>query len=235
MIYEEEIDVQELLDENIELGEQQKELNKQIAILKQENKEKDRKNLLLQKNIDELIKESKKVEEQMDKTRKESTIVDIKIEPKFYLKGMFDHFNNDHSTLCILVEGREYHYPIESYQCLHLPMAGSRVLIFKSEEGKHLIYGFDISNIIDPAKKIKAEVKSYIPARKMLKVSTKEYGYLNLEVENAFFKNISVKLGTTVILNQVNIDGDYYFSINESIQGNSMRDRILKTLLKEVS
>jgi len=228
----ENMDIESLQEENIFLEEKQKELNKQIAILKKENRDKDQKNRMLQKNIDELIKESKKVEEQMDKTKRESTIADIKIEPKFYLKGMFDHFNKEKSSLCILIEGQQYFYPLDAYQCLHLPVSGSRVLIFKSDEGNHLIYGFDISNIIHPSKKIKVEIKSFIKIKNILKVSSKEYGYLNLSVSDAFFQNVPLRLGATVILNQINIDGDYYFYINESTEGNNMRDVVLKTLIK---
>ncbi len=227
-----EVNVEELLEEKSDLENKQKELNKQISILKQENQDKDRKNKVLEGHIDELIKESKKVEKQMDKTKRESTIVDISIEPKFYLKGMFDHFNKEKASLCILVEGQQYFYPLETYQCLHLPMSGSRVLIFKSDEGKHLIYGFDVSNIISPSKKVKVEVKSFIRSTNILKVSSKEYGYLNLLMTGDFFQNLKLRLGQTVILNQINIDGNYYFYINESIQGNHMRDVVLKTLLK---
>ena len=227
-----EVDIEALLEEKNELKVKHEELNNQIAVLKKENQSKDEKNKLLQHNINELLNESKKVEEQMDKTKRESTIVDIKIEPKFYLKGMFDHFNREKSSLCILIEGQQYFYPLDTYQCLHLPISGARVLIFNSDEGNQLIYGFDISKIIHPSKKVKVEIKSFIRATNILKVSSKEYGYLNLSVSDTFFKNVPLRLGATVILNQINIDGDYYFYINESIQGNNMRDVVLKTLLK---
>jgi len=230
---EQDIQLEEVLEQNEEYKKQSEELNYKIENLIEKNEKEKEKNNKLTEQINNLISEQKKIEVHMDRVKKDSTLSDISIEPSIYLKGMFDYFDKEQNALVVLIEGRENYYPLKSYQCAHLPISGSRVLIFRSNQGEYLIYGFDISKIIEPSKKIKAEIKSLLSNQNKIKLYTQEYGFINTEVTEKFFSIMKLKLGDHVVLNQVYIDGDYYFSINEETQGKSNRDTILKTLLKE--
>jgi len=226
-------EIEEYEKQENEYAEQTADLNEKIDILVLEKQNSERKITSLTSQIGEMLEEQVKIGKKINATKKQSTLIDYKPELGIYLKGMFEYFDFEHHALVIMVDAVKYYYPLYNYQCLFLPMSGSRVLIFKSERNKNLIYGFDAANIIDPANKIKAEIKSLIFNNKQVKVHTKEYGFLTLTVSEEFFTLIDFKLGDQVILNQIYIDGDYYFCIDKENKSTNSRDTILKTFLKE--
>lgn len=198
--------------------------------IEKENLEKRNDKLIEQ--IEELLSKQKEIEKHMDRAKKNSTITDIKIEPTMYLKGMFESFDKTNSSLKILIEGREYYYSLESYQCKYLPISGARVLIFRSYDHKILIYGFDMSKIIDPPTRIKADVKAINQSLGQIKLHCNEYGYINVNVSKLFFENNNLKLGQHIILNQLYIEGNYYFYIVDNIEISYDRNEILKQIRK---
>lgn len=191
-----------------------------------------KKNDKLIEQIEELLSKQKEIEKHMDRAKKDSTVTDIKIEPTMYLKGMFDSFDKKDSSLKILIEGNEYYYSLENYQCKYLPISGARVLIFRSYDHKILIYGFDMSKIIDPPTRIKVDVKAINQSLEQLKLYCNEYGYINVHVSKLFFANNNLKLGQHLILNQIYIEGNYYFYIADNIEIAYDRNEILKQIRK---
>jgi len=191
------------------------------------------KNIILSKQIDELIKEQKKIEKQMDKVTRNTTISEIKIEPNIYLKGMFDRFDKEFNALVIFIEGKEYFYSLDCYQCKYLPMSNSRVFIFKSDKEEILIYGFRISKMIEPANKITAQIKAIVKNQNKLKLYNSDIGYIETIVSDNFFNKILLQLGDYILLKQIYIDGDYYYNIlDELTEVTSNRNEVLKLLLK---
>lgn len=146
---------------------------------------------------------------------------------------MFDSFDKEHCALVIFIEGKEYYYPLESYQCMHLPITGSRVLIFKSENEDYFVYGFNVSKIIDPIEKVEAEIKAIVKQSNMVKLFIENLGYITTIATDNFFNENDLKLGENILVNKISIDGDYYFSLTSSDCINSNRNNILKLLYKE--
>ena len=210
-------------------------LEEQIKELVIQKKEQEQKNAYLQKQIDELLTTMKASEKHIDKAQNNSTITEMSIEPKMYLKGMFDSFIKEKNALKILIEGREYFYPLETYQCTHLPISGSRVLIFKSEDGANLVYGFHVSKLIDSAQKVKATVKFVSSLQNRLKLHIENYGFINFEPAQELWDTMEFKIGETLILSEVHIDGDIYFYITHKDMSATNRNEILKILLKETA
>lgn len=225
--------LEEALEKKKEQEQKNSSLQGQIRELLMQKKEQEQKNAYLQEQINELLGMMKDSEKHIDKAQRNSSIVDIRIEPKIYLKGMFDSFIKEKNALKILIEGREYFYPLETYQCTHLPISGSRVLIFKSEDGENLVYGFHVSKLIDGAKKVKATLKFVSPLQNRLKLHIENYGFINFEPAIDLWKSMEFKLGETLILSQVHIDGDVYFYITHKDISSTNRSEILKILLKE--
>ncbi len=184
----------------------------------------------MSKQINELLKIQKDIEKQLDRAKKDSTITDMKIEPNIYLKGMFDSFDKKHNALKVFIEGSEYFYPLEDYQCKYLPISGSRVLIFHGDDYKYQIYGLDISKIIEKASSIEAVFKSVMPNKNQIKFDTKEYGYINVTVSDEFLSNLKITLSEHVMLKQIYIDGDYYFCMQEDKNTNYNINEILKQI-----
>jgi chromosome segregation ATPase len=183
----------------------------------------DRKDIL-KKNIDEVLEISnisqKKIEELLDL----SNINDIEVEMKIFLKGMFHRFIKEKNALEILIEGNKYYYPLSSYQCTHLPVSGSRVLVFKSEDDRNIVFGFHGPRLIDIAKKLKAEIKFISKQHKRLKLYIEEKGFINFTPAEDFWDSHNYKIGDKVILTEINIELDKYFYISNEY--NSVADRL---------
>jgi len=216
-----------------ELQEEKKRLLVSVEELLEQKKQQEARNRLLQTQIDELMTIMKESEKQIERSKTNSTLADMKIEPKIYLKGMFEYFFKEENSLKIMIEGTAYYYPLSSYQCSHLPISGSRVLIFKNEEGKNIVYGFNQSKLIDSAKKVKAIIKFLSPMQNRLKLHIEEYGFINLEPSEDFWKLFTHRIGDTVILTQIDIDGDSYFYISQKGKSHINRNEILQILQKE--
>jgi vacuolar-type H+-ATPase subunit I/STV1 len=228
------IDQLEEKEERIHLLEEEKEkLLESVEDLLEQKQEQEAKNRMLQTQIDELMGIMKESEKQIEQSKKNATLSDIKIEPKIYLKGMFESFIKERNALKIMIEGTAYYYPLDSYQCTHLPISGSRVLIFKSEQGENIIYGFNRSRLIESAKKVKAIIKFVSPIQNRLKLHIEEYGFINLEPSEDFWKDFQHKIGDMVILTKIAIDGDLYFYISEKGKSQINRNEILQILYKE--
>lgn len=225
--------LKEAQEENIQQQKRVASLQKNIEELLAQKKEQEKKNAQLQERIDELLETIASTEKHIEQAQKNSTLNDIKIEPKIYLKGMFDSFIKEKSALKILVEGRVYYYPLESYQCTHLPISGSRVLIFKSEEGENIIYGFNVSKLIDSAQKVKATIKFVSVLQNRLKVHIENYGFINFSPAKELWESVEFKLGETVILSKIDIDGSVYFTIAKKALLGTDRNEILKLLIKD--
>jgi hypothetical protein len=146
---------------------------------------------------------------------------------------MFECFIKEQNALKIMIEGTAYHYPLSSYQCAHLPISGSRVLIFKNEEGQNIIYGFNKSKLIDGAQKVKAIIKFLSPMQNRVKFHIEEYGFINFEPNKDFWSTLTHKIGDTVILTKISIDGDIYFYISQKGKSHINRNEILQILQKE--
>jgi len=227
-------DVLEEKDELInELQEEKEKLLASVEELIEQKKQQERKNRMLQEQIDELMRIMKESEKQIERSQKNSTLADMKIEPKIYLKGMFECFIKEQNALKIMIEGTAYYYPLSSYQCSHLPISGSRILIFKNEEGRNIIYGFNRSKLIDSAKKVKGIIKFLSPMQNRLKFHIEGYGFINFEPSEDFWSVLSHKIGDTIILTRVEIDGDIYFYISEKGKSHINRNEILQILQKE--
>jgi len=216
-----------------ELEEEKGKLLVSVEELIEQKKQQEVKNRMLQEQIDELMTIMKESEKQIERSKTNSTLADMNIEPKIYLKGMFECFLKERNSLKIMIEGTAYHYPLSSYQCSHLPISGSRVLIFKNEERKNIVYGFNQSKLINSAKKVKAIIKFLSPMQNRLKVHIEEYGFINLEPSEDFWKLLTHKIGDTVILTKIDIDGDIYFYISEKGKSHINRNEILQILQKE--
>ena len=182
------------------------------------------------KQISELLIEHKFIEEEAKRVKKHTSLTDIKIEAKNYLKGTFGSFISESNSLLILINNTKYYYPLDSYQCSYLPISGSRILIFKAEDGESLIYGFDMESILNPAKKIKAEVKSILKTQQKIKLHNKQLGYINVIGTGNDKLYDSINLGEQITLKQINIDGDFYFCIDKTNKNQYDRLEILKTL-----
>lgn len=234
---EQAVDIQESLEEAQEENIQQQKrvqiLQKQIEELLSQKREQEKKNAHLQERIDELLKMMQESEKHIEKAHKNSTLNDIKIEPKIYLKGMFDSFIKEKSALKILIEGGVYYYSLESYQCAHLPVSGSRVLIFKSEDGENIVYGFNVSKLIDSAPKIKATVKFVSVVQNRLKLHMENYGFINFTPAKELWENMEFRLGETLMLSKIDIDGRVYFTIAKKTLLGTNRNEILKLLIKD--
>jgi len=230
-------EVEELIEEKdeiiSELQEEKKKLLESVEELIEQKKEQETKNKMLQEQIDELMHIMKESEKQIDQSRKNSTLSDMKIEPKIYLKGMFELFVKEKNALKIMIEGSAYYYPLSAYQCAHLPISGSRVLIFKNEEGENIIYGFNVSKLIEAAQKVKAVIKFLSPKQNRLKLHIEGYGFINFTPAEDFWKRISYNIGDTIILTQIDIDADRYFYISQKGVSHVNRNEILQILQKE--
>ena len=216
-----------------ELEEEKEKILESVEELLEQKKQQEEKNRMLQTQIDELMGIMKESEKQIERSKKNSTLSDMKIEPKIYLKGMFESFIKEHNALKIMIEGSAYYYPLSAYQCSHLPISGSRVLIFKNEEEDNIIYGFNRSKLIESAKKVKAIIKFASPMQNRLKLHIEEYGFINLEPSEDFWKVFQYKIGDMVILTKVEIDGNLYFYILEKGKSHINRNEILQILYKE--
>jgi len=224
--------VENLEKVNHELYEKNVLLEEKMAQLLEKQKEKEEKNKRLQKQIDELVIQMKQSEQLIDKTRKSTSINEVSLEPKIYLKGMFKSFIEEKNALLIMINGREYYYPLHEYQSAHLPLPGSRVLIFRSQNDTNLIYGFDVSKMIDIAPKVEATVKFSSPLQNRLKLHVEKLGYIDLCPHEDFWKSASYKIGATLILSQISINANYYFYISQKIDSRTNRNEILKLLLE---
>ena len=221
-------------DERInELEEEKEKLLESVEDLLEQKRQQEAKNRMLQTQIDELMGIMKESEKQIERSKKNSTLSDMKIEPKIYLKGMFESFIKERNALKIMIEGTAYYYPLASYQCAHLPISGSRVLIFKNEQEDNIIYGFNHSKLIESAKKVKAIIKFASPMQNRLKLHIEEYGFINLEPSEDFWKVFRYKIGDMVILTTIAIDGDLYFYISQKGKSQINRNEILQILYKE--
>ncbi len=215
--------LKEQQEQIIELQDQKQSLLKNIDDLIANKKVQEQKNKALQKQIDELRAIMKHSEEQLEKTRQNSTLADIKIEPKIYLKGMFDSFIPEKNALKIMIEGSAYYYPLSSYQSIHLPVSGSRVLIFKNEEGKNVVYGFNGAKLIDAAQQLKAVIKFISVSQNRLKLSIEGMGFIYFYPSEDFWKEMGHGVGDTVLLSKIYIDAKEYFYIAN--KGHSFIDR----------
>ena len=213
--------------------EEKKKLLESVDILMSDKLAHESANAELKHQINELLASLAQSEKKIEQVQRDSSISDIEIEPKIYLKGMFNWFDKTTNVLSIFVDAKEYFYSLDEYQCSHLPISGSRILIFKSEDDKNLIYGFDVSKIIDGALKVKAEVKHISKMQGRLKLHIPEYGYVNFKPNEDFFKKYEVTTGDKLLLNQIFIDGDYHFCVAQSISGSFDRNKILLTLQRE--
>ena len=90
-------------------------------------------------------------------------------------------------------------------------MFNSRVLIFLDEIGIKQIYGLDKGSIIEPALTYEFLVKSIIPSNNQIKLYNTQFGYINVDVDNNFFKKRNMKLSKKILLKQMIIDAKYYF------------------------
>jgi chromosome segregation ATPase len=216
-----------------ELEEKNTTLLENINTLIKQKEVQEKKNRQLQEQIDELLQSMQESQKYVEQAQKNSTLSDIKIEPKMYLKGMFEGFVKEKNALLILIEGRKYYYPLHQYQCKHLPVAGSRVLIFRSEEGDDLIYGFNVSKLIDTAPTEEATIKFFSKAQKRIKLHIENYGYVNFESSDDFWENFKSTMGDTILLKKIFIDGDIYFYIAKQGEYITDRNQILQILLKD--
>jgi len=184
------------------------------------------------KHLSELLKESESIEKEVKRIKKHTTLTEISSEAKNVLRGLFDSFLPESNTLFIKINGIGYHYPLEAYQCSYLPISGSRVSIFLSENEEPLIYGFDMDKIMNPAKKIKAEVKSLLKTKNRIKLFNKSFGYIDVSNvgSDEFFS--SVNIGEQIVLKQIIINGDFYFCVDEMQMNRYDRCEIIKTLKK---
>nr|WP_321265936.1 hypothetical protein [uncultured Sulfurimonas sp.] len=229
-IYELSNDLQQYKEE---AEEEKKQLVDSVNSLMKDKKSHENLNIELKHQINQLLANLKKSEEKIEKVQRESSINDIEIEPKVYLKGMYNNFDFETNSLSVFIDSKEYFYSLDDYQCSHLPITGSRLLVFKSEDNKNLIYGFDISKIIDNAKKVKADIKFLSKTQNRLKLYTQEYGYMNFTPTDSFFEKYAVTIGDTIILNQIFIDGNYHFCVSQLFEGSVDRNEVLKTLQGE--
>jgi len=184
-------------------------------------------------NIDEVLKISNMSQDKMEELISSSNINDVEIEMRVFLKGMFHRFIKENNSLEILIEGNKYYYPLSSYQCTHLPISGSRVLIFKSEDNKNIIFGFNGPRLIDIAKKLKAEIKFASETQNRLKLFIEEEGYINFTPEKDFWENNNYKMGDNIILTEINIECDRYFYISNKNNLKTDRLKVLEFLRKE--
>ncbi len=208
-------------------------LQNTIEELLRKKKEQEEKNKALQEQIDEMLLVIQSSEKEIEKARRNSTINEMKIEPKIYLKGMFESFDKERAALKILVEGEAYYYPLEAYRCRHLPVSGARVLLFRNEEGSIAIYGFDVAKLIEPSLKVKGEIKFASSAQNRLKLYIPEHGYISFSPGSDFWERFSYRIGDTLILNKIFIDTEVYFTIDEKGNGNVDRAKILQMMLEE--
>lgn len=183
-------------------------------------------------HLAELLKESESIEKEVKRIKKHTTLTDIRPESKNVLRGRFYSFIPNSNTLFIEINGTKYHYPLEAYQCSYLPISGSRISIFLSENEEPLIYGFDMDRIMSPAKKIKAEVKSLLKKQNKIKLFNKSFGYIDVSSVGSeeFFS--SVNIGEQIVLKQIIIDGDFYFCVDKTQTNRYDRHEIIKTLKK---
>jgi chromosome segregation ATPase len=188
---------------------------------------------LMKKNIDEVLEISNISQAKMEEILKSSNINDIEVEMKIFLKGMFHKFIKEKNALEILIEGKKYYYPLSSYQCTHLPVSGSRVLVFKSEDDRNIIFGFHGPRLIDIAKKLKAEIKFISRQHNRLKLYIEEKGFINFAPEEDFWDNHNYKIGDKVILTEINIELDKYYYISSEYNSTADRLKVLEFLGKE--
>ena len=210
-----------------------RQMSQNIEKLLEQKKYQKEKNQKLQAHIDELMQVIERTEKEITKTRRNSTISDIKIEPKIYLKGMFEEFIEEQNALKILIEGQVYYYPLSSYQCRHLPISGARVLVFRSEDGGSLVYGFHVAKLIDTCNRRKGIIKFASEIQNYLKVHIEDYGYINFYPSADLWGTFGYKIGDSVILNEIFIDGKIYFYITEKNETNFDRNEVLKIIMKE--
>ena len=184
-------------------------------------------------NIDDVLEIVNSSEKKLETFIDNSSINDIEVEMKVFLKGMFHKFIKEKNALEILIEGKSYYYPLSSYQCKHLPMSGSRVLVFKSEDNENIVFGFHGPRLIDIARKIKAEIKFASKSQNRLKLYIEEDGYINFYPNEEFWENNNYKIGDKIILTEINIEGDRYFYIKKKSNFNMNRLKVLEYLRKD--
>jgi len=200
----------------------QKETDNLINLYKQ--------NTYLYHTIEELIKTIENSQNIIQDIKK-TIDLDVEIEPKVYLKGVFNRFIEDNNSLEILINGKEYYYSLSEYQCKYLPLSGSRVFIFKDEKGNNLIYGFNKATMIEIANNIIGIIK-FISKNK-LKIYIDSIGYIDFIPSDDFFKNMNYKIEDNIILKEIEIEGDKYFYIANSGNLSEKREKIL-LILKDI-
>jgi hypothetical protein len=220
------------MEKNNKLTNDLEEIISELEQAKYNNHKQIEENNLLKEQIDALIDTQVETEKKMQKIIKSSTLTDLKIEPKIYLKGMFDCFIPGENVLKILIEGSIYYYALKDYQCAHLPMSGSRILIFQSSEADALIYGFDISKLLPPAKNVKVEIKSILQNTNRVKLYSKKMGYFDVDSNEEFLHSSNVKIGDELILKQIRINGSEYLCLDSEVKNIYPREHILETLLR---
>lgn len=208
------------------------ELNAQIKILIEKNAQEQEKNKILINQIDALVEEQKNIQKKMDTVKEQSTLTEITIEPKIYLKGMFESFLSEQNALKILIEGREYFYPLQNYQCAHLPISGSRMLIFQSSESEPIIYGFDVAKLLPPASNIKVVIKALLKNLQKIKLYSKELGYFDVSAKESFFQTNNIKIGDELMLKKIKINGCEHLCVDAQASSLNNRDAVLEILLK---
>jgi len=213
-------------DKQEKLNNQSKHLTKIQFELDEINKENE--NLL--KTVEEVLKEQRKIEIELDRVKDQSTLEDLKIEASNYIKGMFESYDFETGSLQILINGTKYYYPLSNYKCEYLPLSGSRVFIFKDTENQVYIYGFDMSRMIALAKSVLASVKSILPMKNTLKLLTKEFGYIDVLVSNTFLEKTKINSSESLKLKQTYIDGNLYFSIEDSCSIDYNKQEILNLI-----
>jgi chromosome segregation ATPase len=187
----------------------------------------------LKKNIDDVLDISNISQKNIEELLESSNINDIEVEMKVFLKGMFQRFIKEKNALEILIEGNKYYYPLSAYQCTHLPVSGSRVLVFKSEDDKNMVFGFHGARLIDIARKIKAEIKFISKMHNRLKLYIEEEGFINFTPAEDFWDIYNYKIGDKIILTEINIELDKYFYISSEYTSQADRLKVIEFLGKE--
>jgi len=240
---QEEIQVEDLY-EKIEKLDQ--ELIRQAEIIEKQKKVIE----FFEKKVQKLIRESEKKEEYIKDinkvvsslsetiekigiVKKNVDISKVSVESKNYLKGQFIRFEKEKAAIEVKVEGKSYFYPLSDYQCRYLPISGARVFIFKSENGKNLIFGFNLGVMIPLRRSLCGVIKFLSRAKKQVKIYIEDIGYVHFEVTDDFFSVHSVAIGDKVILKEVEVEGRSYFFIESDKQENiTAREKILQLLQK---
>ncbi len=185
------------------------------------------------KDINKVVASLKETIEKIGVVKKNVDISKVSVESKNYLKGQFVRFEKDKAAIEIKIEGKSYFYPLSDYQCRYLPLSGARVFIFKCDDGKNLIFGFNLGFMIPLSKRLCGVIKFVSRLKKQIKIYIENIGYVHFDVSEDFFSVYSVAVGDKIILKEVEVEGRSYFFVESDKDENvKAREKILQLLQK---